>query len=437
MARLIVRDALILTGDAAGTAFARGYLQVDGDRVSALGPGDPPSPTGTGSVLDAAGLIVVPGLVSCHGHAWLTAYRGLRDDDGLFAWAERNAPTLRRAGEREFRAGSELACFELARAGITTAVECVRHDPAIYAEAAARVGLRSLIGGMARGPSPDPLARPNWPSLVAETESAMERFAGNARARFFLGAHAPYTCPPEVLLEVRREAERLGLPLGIHLAETEREHDIVRERYGVSPTRYLADQGWLTPRTLAAHAVCLDPDDVATLARTGTAVAHCPVSNAKLASGIAPVPALRDAGVRVGLGTDSVLSNNRLDLFAEMRAAALLQRATTRDARVLTAPDVFAMATLDGARAIGWDDEIGSLEPGKQADLVLLDLAHPLGMTPARALSDVVWAAGPEHVVHVMVAGQWVVRDRVLANVDESARRAALALSLADTFVAP
>lgn len=437
MARLLIRDALILTGDAARTAFARGYLQIDGDQVSALGAGDPPDAVRADAVLDAAGQVVLPGLISCHGHAWLTAYRGLRDDDSLFMWAERNAPTLRRAGEGEFRAGSELACFDLARAGITTAVECVRHDPAIYAEFATRVGLRSLVGGMARGPSPDPQARPNWPSLVTETESAMARFAGDGRARFFLGAHAPYTCPPEVLLEVRREADRLGLPLGIHLAETEREHDLVRERYRVTPTRYLEEHGWLTPRTLAAHAVCLGPDDIAALARTNTAVAHCPVSNAKLASGIAPVPALRSAGVRVGLGTDSVLSNNRLDLFAEMRAAVLLQRATTHDARVLTAADAFAMATLEGARAIGWDDEIGSLERGKQADLVMLDLAHPLGLTPERALSDFVWAAGPEHVVNVMVAGRWVVRDRVLANVDELARRTAIARSLADTFVAP
>lgn len=428
MGRLLIRDAVILTGDAAGTAFARGHVMVDGERVTAIGAGDPPDAAGA-EVVDAAGLIVMPGLISCHGHGWLTAYRGLRDDDELFAWAERNAPTLSRAAAREFRAGSELACFDLAHAGITTSVECVRHDPGIYAEVAARVGLRSLIGGMARETS--------WPSLLIETEAALERFAGQGRTRFFLGAHAPYSCPPEVLVAVRREADRLGLPLGIHLAETEREGEMIRERYGVTPARHLEQQGWLTPRTLAAHAVWLDADDIAALARTGTAVAHCPVSNGKLASGIAPVPALRAAGVRVGLGTDSVLSNNRLDLFAEMRAAALVQRATTHDPRVLTAADVFAMATLEAARAIGWDSEIGSLEPGKQADLVVLDLTHPLGMTPERALSDVVWAAGPEHVAQVMVAGEWVVRDRALVTVDERARRAAIGASLADTFVAP
>jgi 5-methylthioadenosine/S-adenosylhomocysteine deaminase len=422
MPRLHLVGAAVLTGDAAGTVFETGHVVIADGRIAAVGPGAPPPDTGAATV-DASGLVAIPGLVNCHGHAWLTLPRGLSDDAALFEWAELNAPTLRLLTPDHFSGGSEIACFAMAHAGITTTVEACRYDPGIFAAAAMSVGIRCLVGGLARGPSPDPSLRPNWPSLVAETEAAQGRFGADPRCRFFIGAHSPYSCPPDLLDDVRREADRLALPLGIHLAETAREDALIRERHGMSPARYVDAHGWLTPRTLAAHAVHLNADDVALLAARGTAVAHCPVSNAKLASGIAPVPTLRAAGVAVGLGTDSVLSNNRLDLFAEMRAAALLQRASTQRADVLTTADVFRMATLDAARAIGWGGELGSLEPGKRADVVLLDVEHPLGLTAQRALSDVVWSAGPESVRDVMVEGRWIVRDRVLTQVDEHARR--------------
>lgn len=436
MPRTLVRNALILTGDAAGTASARGYLLIENDRLAAVGSGDPARPIAVDDTLDARGLVIIPGLVNCHTHASLTLQRGLCDDADLFAWATHNYPTIRGLTERDFRLGSELACFELAHAGITTTVECCRYKPLVFAEAATRVGLRSLSGGLALATLMDRDVPANWPSLVAETELAVERFGGDPLCRFFLGAHSPYNCPPELLADVRREAERLGLGLGAHLAETRREDTLVRERYGVSPVRYLAEQGWLGPNLLAAHVVWPDEDDVALLAASGTGVAHCPVSNAKLASGVAPVPALRAAGLAVGLGTDSVLSNNRLDLFGEMRTAALLQRVTTGRADALTTSDVFRMATLDGARAIGWADEIGSLEPGKQADLVCLALDHPLGLTPERALSDLVWTTGPAAVRHVMVAGRWVVRDGGLTRVDEQQRRDQIARQMQAAGVA-
>jgi 5-methylthioadenosine/S-adenosylhomocysteine deaminase len=305
----------------------------------------------------------------------------------------------------------------------------------LFAEAAVRVGLRSLSGGLAVANLMGRDVSSNWPALVAETELALERFGDDPRCRFFLGAHSTYNCPPDLLQAVRHEADRLDLGLGVHLAETRQEHKQIRATYGVSPTRYLADNGWLGPRTLAAHVVWPDEDDIRLLAESGTSVAHCPVSNAKLASGVAPIPALRAAGVPVGLGTDSVLSNNRLDLFGEMKTAALVQRAVSGRADVLTADDVLRMATLEGARAIGWDDEIGSLDVGKQADVVLLELAHPLGLNPARALSDVVWAAGPDAVRHVLVAGKWVKRDGSLAQVNERERRGAIARELQLTDV--
>ncbi len=436
MSRTLIRDALILTGDASGTVYERGHLVVEHDRVVALGSGDPPEAAPPSTVVDARGLVAIPGLINAHTHASLTLHRGLCDDLSLFDWAAHNYPTVRALGDREFRLGSELACFELAHAGITTTVECCRYRPIRFAEAATAVGLRSLSGGLAVETVMGRDVSANWPALIDETERALERYGDDPRCRFFLGAHSPYNCPPSLLSAVQREAERLEVSLGLHLAETQTEVAIIRERYGLSPTQYVAAHGWLGPRTLAAHAIWLDETDRALLASSGAGVAHCPTSNAKLASGVAPVAALREASVAVALGTDSVLSNNRLDLFGEMKTAALLQRATTGRADALTAADAFAMATLEGARAIGWQEEIGSLEVGKQADLLLLEMAHPLGLTPERALSDVVWATGPDAVRDVMVAGEWVVQDRTLAQVDERGRRAAIRHELTAVGVA-
>ncbi len=428
MARLLVRDVRILDPAQPAVGNARGYLLVDGDRIVATGSGQPPA-VAADEIFDGQGLVAIPGLINTHTHASLTAHRGLCDDADLFAWATHNYPTIRALTEREFRLGSELACFEMARAGITTAVECCRYSPSLFSEAATRVGIRSYSGGLAVSTVMGREVPPNWPDLVRETERALGAYGDDARCRFFLGAHSTYNCPPELLHDVRREADRLGIGLGVHLAETRREDALIRERYGVSPTRYLADHGWLGPQTLAAHVVWPDDADVALLAASGTGVAHCPTSNAKLASGVAPVLALRAAGIPVGLGTDSVLSNNRLDLFGEMKTAALLQRVTTGRADALTAADVFRMATLEGARALGRPD-LGTLAPGALADVALLEMDHPLGLTVERALSDLVWAIGPDAVRHVLVGGRWVVRDRTLVEVDEPARRAAIAAEL-------
>jgi len=427
MVRRLIHNTLLL--NPTGVADW-GYLLIDGQRIAAASTGQPPALDDVDETLDARGLTTIPGLINCHTHASLSLHRGVCDDADLFAWAAHNYPTIRGLTEREFRLGNELACFDMAHAGITTVVECCRYQPALFAEAAVSVGLRSYTGGLAVGRLMGREVAPNWPSLIAETERALERFGDHPLCEFFLGAHSTYNCPPDLLRDVARAAKTLGIGLGVHLAETRQEYALIRDQYGQSPTEFLDTHGWLGPRTLAAHVVWASPSDIQRLAASGTAAAHCPISNAKLASGVAPVGALRDAGVPVGLGTDSVLSNNRLDLFGEMKAAALLQRATTGRADALTAADVFGMATLDGARAVGQAATLGSLEPGKLADVVFVDMRHPLGLTPERALSDLVWATGPDAVRHVLVGGAWVMHDRVLAQVDEAGRREAIASEL-------
>jgi 5-methylthioadenosine/S-adenosylhomocysteine deaminase len=286
------------------------------------------------------------------------------------------------------------------------------------------MGMRSLSGALANSPALRSAGRPNWPLALEETLEAMREQDGNGLCRHYLGAHSPYNCTPELLREVKDAARKLDLPFVIHLAENRRETAIVQERHGTTPLRHLHALGLLDRRSILAHCVWLDEQELDLLAASGAGVAHNPVSNAKLASGVAPVQAMRARGVPIGLGTDGMLSNNAQDLFAEMKFGVLLARATSLDGFALTAADAFAMATIEGARVLGWDDEIGSLEAGKQADLVVLDLYHPLGLTPQRVLSDLVFAAGPQHVREVMVAGATVFAEGRLTRIDEAALRA-------------
>ena len=205
----------------------------------------------------------------------------------------------------------------------------------------------------------------------------------------------------------------------IHAAESREEVEIVRSRHGHRPIEHLHRLGLLDARTILVHCVWLDDGEIELVAASGATVSHNPVSNAKLASGVAPVQALRRCGVPVGLGTDSMLSNNALNLFQEMKFAVLLQRAHRLDGNALSARDVLAMATREGAKVLGWQAEIGSLETGKEADFVVLDLQHPLGLTPDRVLSDLVFAAGPQHIQAVVVHGETIFEHGQFTRVDE------------------
>ena len=221
-------------------------------------------------------------------------------------------------------------------------------------------------------------------------------------------------------MEVKQAANRLGLPFVIHAAESRQELEIVRSRYGCRPIEHLYKLGVLDAKTVLAHCVWLDAHEIDMIAESGATVSHNPVSNAKLASGVAPVPALRARGVAVGLGTDSMLSNNAQNLFQEMKFAILLQRAHSLDGSMMSARDALSMATRDGARVLGWQADIGCLQPGKYADLVVLNLEHPLGETPERVISDLVFAAGPQHIQAVMVQGETIYQQGRFTRIDEA-----------------
>lgn len=433
---VVLCNAVIYTGDADHTCHLQGAMRLLGGRVAWTGAQAELVCEPDDVVVDLGGRVVMPGLVNTHAHGGMGVHRGCCDQGDLFAWARTIAPFTSALTLDQARHGCWLAVLEMVRNGITTACDCTRYGAGIFASVASTVGMRSLSGALANSPSLRPNGRPNWPLALEETQQAMAARAGDGLSRFYLGAHSPYSCTAELLVEVWQAAQDLGLPYVIHAAECEEEVAIVLSRHGCRPVELLHRLGVLDIQTVLAHCVQLTGAEIDLIAASGAGVSHNPVSNAKLASGVAPVMALRARGIPVGLGTDSALSNNSLSLFQQMKFAVLLQRADRGDATALDARDCLRMATSEGARVLGWDADIGSLESGRQADLVVLDLAHPMGWTRQRLLSDLVYAAGPEHVHAVMVGGAFIYERGHFTRIDEAdiaARYAGTCLSFHST----
>ncbi|MBK1734525.1 N-ethylammeline chlorohydrolase [Halorhodospira abdelmalekii] len=361
--------------------------------------------------------VVIPGLINAHTHSAMTLLRGLADDLPLMTWlTEHIWPAEQRwVGEAMVRDGSSLAIGEMLRGGITCFND-MYFFPEQTALAAREAGMRAVLG----------MIMISVPSAYADTPQAYlerglafhEQFKDDPLITPIFSPHAPYTVETEWLEQVRDHAERLQVPIHMHVHETADEVEGSLEQTGQRPLQRLEALGLLSPRLLAIHATQLTEAEIEALAAAGAHVVHCPESNLKLASGFCPVAALQRAGVNVALGTDSAASNNDLDLIGEMRTAALLGKAVAGDAAALPAADVLRMATLNGARALGIDDQVGSLRPGKQADLCAVELSD-LSLRPIyNPLSQLIYAATREHVSDVWVAGQPLLHERRLTTLD-------------------
>jgi 5-methylthioadenosine/S-adenosylhomocysteine deaminase len=361
----------------------------------------------------------MPGLVNAHTHASMALLRGVGDDMPLQRWLTERIWPLEQAlvGESFVQDGARLAGVEMLRAGVTTCSDMYFY-PDLVARALTTVGMRAVVGIIA-------IEFPTAYAVDAEDYlrqglQARDALRDDPRVSFTLAPHAPYTVSDTTLARVATLAEELDLPVHMHVHETAHEVDESIERHGMRPLERLDRFGLLSERLIAVHAVHLSDREIAQLARVGASVAHCPVSNLKLASGVAPIAAMLAAGVNVALGTDGAASNNRLDLFDEARFAALLAKAVAGDASVLPAAAALECATINGARALGLDRRIGSIEPGKEADLVAVEFTSPEVAPLFDPVSQLVYASGREHVTDVWVAGRRVVHTRQLAT-DEGA----------------
>jgi len=360
---------------------------------------------------------VLPGLINLHTHAAMSLLRGYADDMVLMDWLnQRIWPAEARHVSPDFvRDGTLLACAEMLRGGVTCFNDMYFY-PAAAAEAALRIGMRAALGILTiEFPSNYAADADDY---LAKGLSTLDALHDEPLISFCMAPHAPYTVSDKSFERIATLAARLDLPIHVHLHETRAEIQDSLKQYGVRPLARLHRLGLLGPNLIAVHAVHLEADEIDLLARQGCSVAHCPTSNMKLASGIAPVAAMAQRGLRIGLGSDGAASNNRLDLFREMSHAALLAKAASGDASVLDAHRVLRMATLDGATALGLEQHIGSLVAGKQADLCAVRLDDPSLQPCFDPASHLIHVAGREHVSHVWVAGEARVIDGHLQTME-------------------
>ena len=402
-----------------------GALAVEGGRILEVGPAEELLARFSGAeVLDLGESLLIPGLINLHTHAPMTIFRGLADDLPLMTWLEDYIFPVESHLKRAWVYwGAKLAVAEMVRSGITTFVDMYLFEPEVI-RAVEEAGVRAALGeGLFDFPSPGygPLEKG-----LTLTEELLKEYQGHPRIKVIVCPHATYTCGPETLKKAWALAEKYGALVHIHLSETKDEVSLIESRYGKRPPAHLEALGLLNERLLVAHAVQLNEEEIELFARRGVKVAHCPESNLKLGSGVAPVPALLEAGVVVGLGTDGPASNNDLDLLGEMRTAAFIQKGLAYDPTRLPARKVFEMATVLGAKALGFED-LGFLAPGARADFVALDLTAS-HLTPCHdPFSLIVYSAKAGDVAHVVVEGEFVLRDRRILTFDEAEARAKVA----------
>ncbi|HEY3171706.1 MAG TPA: amidohydrolase family protein [Thermoanaerobaculia bacterium] len=417
-ADLLVLGGAVLTVDARDTVISDGAVAIrDGGIVEVGLRSQLERRFRARRSIDARGRLVLPGLINAHTHTAMTLLRGVRDDVDLMTWLEKYMfPLEKRFVTREFvRWGARLACWEMIASGTTTFGDGYFFEEEV-ARAADEAGLRAVAGeGIFDAPTPD---ADDAAEGLARAEKYLSDWSGHPRITPALAPHACYTVCPDTFKKAMQLAARFDAPVLTHLAESDGEVAMVCERHGTTPVRHLAALGLLGPSLTAAHCVRVDEEEIGLLAAGGVGAVHCPESNMKLGSGVAPVTAMLAAGVRVGLGTDGAASNNDLDMIGEMGSAARLHKVATLDPTTAPARAVLRMATQGGAEALHMGERIGSLEAGKRADLILLDVSGPNALPLFDPISHVVYSARSDAVETVIVDGAVLMDRRRLRTFD-------------------
>ena len=417
---LLIEADWILPVEPIGRILENHAVAIDAGRIVAVLPADRARQQfRPGSTRKLEGHILIPGLINLHTHAAMALFRGLADDLALMDWLSKHIwpAEARHVSEQFIYDGTLLACAEMLKSGIT----CF-NDMYFFPEQAGRAaldaGMRACLG-IVLIEFPTPYAS-DAQDYLRKGLAARDVLKREALLSFCMAPHAPYTVTDSSFEQVVTLAEQLDLPIHVHLHETESEISEHVKQHGVRPIDRMQRLGLLGPRLIAVHAVHLDDMEIALLAAQGCTVAHCPASNLKLASGFARIGSLLDAGVNVGIGTDGAASNNRLDILGELRLAALVSKSESGNAETLSSHCALRMATLNSAKALGLDHDIGSIEPGKYADLTAIKLADAVELSPCYdPASHLIYAAGREHVSHVWVQGKEVVTNGQLNELDQ------------------
>jgi 5-methylthioadenosine/S-adenosylhomocysteine deaminase len=420
-ASLILTGGIVVTMDPQARMLSPGAVAIDGRNIVAVDTPDVIAARFSGqTVIDTSNQVVMPGLINTHTHAPMVLYRGLADDLALMDWLQKYIfPAEAKTVTPEFvRAGTRLAALEMIESGTTTYADMYYFEEEI-AKVTREVGLRGVLGQTI---IQFPVADAKTPQEeLARTEAFLKQFAGDDLIVPAVAPHSMYTLDTATLKAARALADREHAPVLIHLSETSDEVKTSEKTHKATPTQYLETIGFWGPRTVAAHGVWLTPADMTILARHHVAVSHNPESNMKLASGAARVSAMERSGIVVALGTDGAASNNDLDMFEAMRQAAFLAKLQTSDPRAVPARLALQMATIDGARALGLEKEIGSLEPGKRADLISVSMTAARQTPMYDPLSHLVYVTRGDDVRTTIVNGRVLMRDRKVLTLDEPA----------------
>ncbi|MGQ9812378.1 MAG: amidohydrolase [Dissulfurimicrobium sp.] len=413
----IVVTGEILVTDPFSPPVKDGAVAIRDGKIIALGPkNEIEAVYSAAKKIDRPSGLLAPGLINTHTHAAMTIFRGLADDLPLKTWLEKHIfPKEARLTREIIALGTELACAEMIRCGTTGFVDMYLFEDTV-ASVVDSTGLRAWLGeGIFDFPSPAFLSGMD---AIKETERLISKWHGHTRINITVDPHTPYTCSPDLLVKARELADRYGAMTVIHLAETDWEMHEIQTRFGASPICHLDRLGLLNERLLAVHCVALDKDDIKLLAKKRVRVVHCPESNLKLASGVAPVAKMIEEGVIVALGTDGAASNNDLDLMSEMDTAAKLQKGVRKDPTVIPASQALAMSTTWAAKALHRDD-LGSLKTGMQADVIVIDL-NQVHLRPCyNPVSHIVYVAKSGDVQDVIASGKVLMEDRKLITIDE------------------
>ncbi len=414
----IILGGTVITMEDGSEPIQNGAVAIANGKIAAVGPAEELLDLApTGELLNAAGCIIMPGLVNTHSHLAMTLVRGLADDLPLMEWLEQHIWPAEKAhmNRDTVHLGTELAAAEQLLGGVTTTTDMYFFADEVCAVLAA-TGMRGVIAeSLIDFPTP---RCASTDEMFEKQRQLIDTYKGHPLITPSVAAHAPYTVSAANLVKEAELTDELEVPMQIHLAETRWEVEKSLEEKGLSPVAYLADLGVLSERTIAAHCVHVSPEDIEILIEFDVGVSHNPVSNLKLASGISPVAAMVGQGVKIGLGTDGAASNNTLDLLRDAQIAALIHKGISGDPTALPARKIVEMITVDGARVLGLGSRIGTLSEGREADITCIDVGRAHTTPMFDPFSHLVFAARAADVRHVLVRGKTLVRDRKLTTID-------------------
>ena len=417
---LLIIGGTVITMDPTRRIIENGAIAVRNGEIVRVGTAAELRGTRARQTINAAGKVIIPGLINTHTHVPMSLFRGIADDLDLNDWLTKYIfpAEAKNVNEAFVRAGTRLGLAEMIRGGTTTYCDMYYFEDAI-ADETKRAGMRGVLGETVIDfPVPD---NKTWAQAMSYTERYINKWKNDPLIVPAVAPHAPYTVSTDHLRAVRKLSDDLNAPIVIHVAETRKERDDIKKQYGDTPVDYLAKIGLLNDRTIAAHLVWVTDEEIDTLKRLGVGGAHNPQSNMKLASGVAPIPQMLAKDVAVGLGTDGAASNNDLNMWEEMDTAAKLHKEFTGDPKVVTAEQAFEMATIRGARALHIEKITGSLEAGKRADIVILDW-DDLNQVPFYSYySSLVYATKANDVRDVIVNGRILMKERRLLTLNENA----------------